>query len=476
VEILKDKDYINHITETMFDQTRKALKMPRDISVAFYRSAGLRRDEVMVTFADNDEMQTRVTQAMQGSQEERVHDALINARTSVRMTFGETTVETKLYVMSKPASAAFSGVDKESLEIALRQRVIIPRVLVGIPRANKTDHELKVIGDTVTKLTNGSVAVRVIETANPQEYADELIRYANAAYSARAEYPLLRILDAQTIDQEAIAVLVQSAMSSVRLDARELRNIMAFLKKGLNKITKVDIDKVLRDLMTRTLIHDPSMKYRYHPATTAMFSARKTMVSVTTQGVLENGLSLAVRIQRRWDMMGITKKEDDPCNETIIITDPNFRRENIEKYLEAQGLENYVDASNVIIANTDQNRSVDYVIQEVTSRMQTRGVPAITPDRIGIRSAEGELTYQGEPKSLLLQLQRDARSGRFFNINMYELLFDLFSTSGDLRPIPAGLEQKGKNLFFYLPRTVPINYQKEVDLYRRTIEHILSAA
>jgi len=200
------------------------------------------------------------------------------------------------------------------------------------------------------------------------------------------------------------------------------------------------------------------------------------MVSVTTQGVLENGLSLAVRIQRRWEMMGITKKEDDPCNETIIITDPNFKRENIAQYLEAQGLDNYVDASNVIIANTDQNRNVDYVIQEVTARMQTKGAAAITPDKIGIRSAEGELAYQKEPKALLLQLQRDERSGRFFNINMYELLFDLFSTSGDLRPIPPGLEQRGKNLFFYLPRAIPINYQKEVDLYRRTIEHILSAA
>jgi hypothetical protein len=318
------------------------------------------------------------------------------------------------------------------------------------------------------ELGGGRVKVKILTSEKPELYVNELTWVANESKS-----PIFRVLDAERLDDEAITLVVNELVNQVKLDKEELVRIMEFLKKDLATITRVDIDSVLTMLQERTMRRDPSIQYRYNPATTTMFTNmvkdKKTIVSATTQGVIESGLSWATRIQNRWDKMGITRKEDDPIGEMIIVTDPKLNDKNIDRYLTSRSLNKYVDIRNVIYANTPETNTVDYVEEQIQRRPNLAKVP------IGIRANEGELAVRGEPESLLLQLKRDDRSGLFVNINMYEVLFDLLSNNGEMRPI-LGLEQIRKNVFMYLPPIVPRDYKTEMENYNRTVQFIRTAA
>ncbi|MDP2913205.1 MAG: hypothetical protein Q8N91_04275, partial [Candidatus Omnitrophota bacterium] len=340
-----------------------------------------------------------------------------------------------------------------------------PDFILGIPSIGHSQAELDKAIATIQRLAGSRIAVEVLDKEeSPEGNVNKLVGMAN-----ERGIPLVRILDSDKLDDDSITVVINELMGQAELDREELVRIMEFLKKTLDKIDKVDIDKVLAAWQARTLRRDPSFLYKYHPATNKMFKEATNMVSAATQGVVDSGLSWAARIQERWDRMGVKSKNDDPVKETIVITDSGINTTNIDKYLASRGLDKYIDSSNAVFANTKDTKALSYVEDEISR------ITGVSKDHIGIRSKEGELSVTGDPESVLLQLKHYEKTGQFVNINMYEVLFDLLSNNGEWRPIP-GLDKKGKNLFIYLPPMVPRDYQAEMENYSRTVEKIMKSA
>jgi hypothetical protein len=338
------------------------------------------------------------------------------------------------------------------------------KILIGIPAEGKSQSELESARALIEELTNGKARVEPVYGKTAQENIEIVTALAR---DRRVRFG--RLLDTQNLDQEAIAVALESIVQDLKLDRRELRSIQRFLR--LPQIEKVDIDKLLRVLRERTLRHDPSLRYAYSQNAEGFFKAQTQAASITTQGVAEAGLSWAARIEARWKRMGITDKRDDPIKEYLVITDRKFDRKGVDRYLIARGLDRYIDSRNVLFEETSTS--------EVVARVQ-RDNPGLGLDRIGIRTLEQEENFTIDRDDVVtLKLGKvTTTSGQelYVNINMYEVLFELLAASE--KPQVPGLEnEKGtQKIYLYLPPIVPHDYEKEMTRYRLTVERIMTAA
>ncbi|HPM43235.1 MAG TPA: hypothetical protein PLV52_05340, partial [Candidatus Omnitrophota bacterium] len=60
--------------------------------------------------------------------------------------------------------------------------------------------------------------------------------------------------------------------------------------------------------------------------------------------------------------------------------------------------------------------------------------------------------------------------------NSYEVLLELFAQSGYWRNIPYLTKDEDKNIFKYLPKNLPKNYEEEIRMHREFVKLVLSAA
>jgi hypothetical protein len=103
----------------------------------------------------------------------------------------------------------------------------------------------------------------------------------------------------------------------------------------------------------------------------------------------------------------------------------------------------------------------------------------IGQENVGIRSVSGELKLQGErvATGVLLEVESIVMNGEkvYVAINSYQALLRLLTAEGEIE-IPGVSKDDVKGIFRYLPRTVPIDYEKEIKGYIEAIMVIRTAA
>ena len=104
------------------------------------------------------------------------------------------------------------------------------------------------------------------------------------------------------------------------------------------------------------------------------------------------------------------------------------------------------------------------------------------PDNVGIRAVEGEFDFAGMKEDKipgkLLEIQAIEMNGQkvYVAMNSYQTLLNmLLAAEGELPP-GVSPDEKIRGIFRYLPRAIPIDYEKEVRSYMEAIEIIRTAA
>jgi hypothetical protein len=103
----------------------------------------------------------------------------------------------------------------------------------------------------------------------------------------------------------------------------------------------------------------------------------------------------------------------------------------------------------------------------------------IGQENVGIRSVSGELKLEGDrvTTGVLLEVEPITMNGErvYVAINSYQALLRLLTAEGEIE-IPGVSKDDVKGIFRYLPRTVPIDYEKEIKGYIEAIAVIRTAA
>ncbi|MFA5499444.1 MAG: PEP/pyruvate-binding domain-containing protein [Candidatus Omnitrophota bacterium] len=103
----------------------------------------------------------------------------------------------------------------------------------------------------------------------------------------------------------------------------------------------------------------------------------------------------------------------------------------------------------------------------------------IGQENVGIRSVSGELKLEGDKVTtgVLLEVEPITMNGErvYVAINSYQALLRLLTAEGEIE-IPGVSKDDVKGIFRYLPRTVPIDYEKEIKGYIEAIAVIRTAA
>jgi hypothetical protein len=346
------------------------------------------------------------------------------------------------------------------------------RLIVGVNANNIPGRDVAEFARRISFLTDGQVNVVALKASSRDEQLIELREMGKGA----GNIPTI-LSDLGTLDSGSVISTLKAIDDAVGLEVENntLRTIERFILASLPGIGPVDIDEALIAMKKRSILFDPSSGYRYTNAAADRFKklsgqARETtrkqrLVSATTTGVIDNGLSWSARIQARWEKTGVLNMGSDPISEFVIVSDPRIGTDpaSVRTYLKSRGLEDYIPPDNVIFAETASEAAG--IISRKTG---------LAAQNIGIRALREELRPD-TPDVTLLQLDKTAE-GLYANINLYEILFDIICSPQN-EPVPIkGLTKLGERLFIYIPPSIPGYFMEEMKKYRIAVERIAIAA
>jgi hypothetical protein len=98
--------------------------------------------------------------------------------------------------------------------------------------------------------------------------------------------------------------------------------------------------------------------------------------------------------------------------------------------------------------------------------------------KVGIIGTEGELRLQGEMPGMLLEIQPIVMNGKpvYVTIDSLKVLLSMIEMAAEGRLPPGVAKSDIAGIFKYLPRIVPIDYDKEVGAYVEAVTAIRIAA
>jgi anaerobic magnesium-protoporphyrin IX monomethyl ester cyclase len=347
--------------------------------------------------------------------------------------------------------------------------------IVGVPRGSVPPLERPAIAREIDRIFNGSAEIYVMESSNPAELMAEAsrrgIKYGAILDIGSGSNIQEAIAHLQALADKAfreahadIAIINASNMDSIALS--DLAAKVAAIERLLPAAAPASIEALKADLQRRTRVIGASFAHVDSAALNALLENKDRAVSVTTQGVVESGMlySLRDKIRARWQNMDIHDKRDDPIKEVVAITDPRIKNDDAAKrYISALGLEGYVDYA---FARTAE---------------EVNGLSTLydgTAGRVGLRVKKGEIKDYESLRylvPLLVILELGDINGVFVDTNSYEALFELFAIE-ELPNIPGVSKDEAKRIFIYIPKAVPMDYDKEVREHQRALRAILSAA
>ncbi|MFA6320649.1 MAG: histidine phosphatase family protein [Candidatus Omnitrophota bacterium] len=192
----------------------------------------------------------------------------------------------------------------------------------------------------------------------------------------------------------------------------------------------------------------------------------KKVAHATTEQVAVQDMSFARNLERS-NSLGV---------KNVFVYGEIFEREEQARaFLSASG---YKGSLNDIVYVNRHDKSFDGVINEIQTKTGT--------DNIGIRPAEGEFKDLNSARAKILEVQTITIKGKrvLLTMNTYEALLKILKSEGTNAEISLALEgwlpgvvyDQERNIFKYLPRTVPVNYGEEMETYRNAVLLLSSAA
>jgi hypothetical protein len=288
----------------------------------------------------------------------------------------------------------------------------------------------------------------------PYEHAVAALRsYLGGLESERfaAKYPGIVILNEDNINEASL---------------EDLREILRAIIDSAVPAAPMTIEKLAAMLESRTRNIAATCAHTQSRELGAFMENRDQAVSIATQGILEAEMMYALRdkIQSRWSKSGITDKAKDPIRELVVITDPAMTRAKAEKYLNTLGLMQYVE---LVMADD---------LAATLGTLKAKGIV-----KFGIRSREGEIKDYAallrDMQDATIKLELGAIDGQYLDTNSYEVLLELFAQGeSQWKEIPGITKDERRNIFIYIPRAVPFNYEKEIREHQEAIALMMSAA
>jgi hypothetical protein len=199
---------------------------------------------------------------------------------------------------------------------------------------------------------------------------------------------------------------------------------------------------------------------------------RNKVIAATTEEIAANDIFFVENIQKA-EAQGIV-----PC----FIYGSTYKTEKEARaFISACGYTGNLD--NIIFANKNDHPSYDSLVRAIQEKARVAG-KAVSLDKIGIRAADQEVYTEERdgktaPIGKLLAVQPfELPNGEkmYVTINTYQMLLGIVEgMTLEALGIP-GLAQDAKGIFRYLPRSAPIDYEKEIGTYKRAIEVVATAA
>jgi hypothetical protein len=291
-------------------------------------------------------------------------------------------------------------------------------------------------------------------------------------------------------DAKDVIGSVSLTASSILVDSRtrkELEDVLAKVRDNIEAIKRCDVDKDRAELERLWARHSGAIRgLRWY------ISYRKDAI----KNVYNNNIDGAVREASWYD-----KKIAVATTETVAEFDP-FTFDNIQKAA-AQGITNYFIYGDTLKTLEEAQgfvRACGYEGDMAAIRfIDKRGlsyrqlVAKIQEDtgfdaqNIGIRAAAGEFELpkkeEGAIPGILLEVQPVSMNDQkvYVAMNSYQTLLKILTqlkegaTLNEIN-IPGVTNGIVNGAFKYLPRSVPIDYDKEIETYRNAIAIIRSAA
>jgi hypothetical protein len=304
----------------------------------------------------------------------------------------------------------------------------------------------------------------------------------------------VRNVTAETTLMEHRDMLLRINESSIRTRTRnELEEIIGIIKEILGRMERVDIDKAAmnalrsdlqKNIQTAELLLGRRLD-EIRPVYAAQdaerlakdaVSARGGLVIASTRSITECDIFSAENMARA-AKSGIVNcflyGNRDGINDEAAA----------KAFLKASG---YDEAAGKVVLVNRSGLTYGNLVSAIQSAVKTQTGQDVRIENIGIRSAEGEITTEEGSASVtgaLLEVERIRMNGQdmYAAINSYQALLNIMIQMKDRSAeegfnIPGVFDTAIKGVFRYLPRSIPVDYDREIRAYRAALSLIRSAA
>jgi hypothetical protein len=206
--------------------------------------------------------------------------------------------------------------------------------------------------------------------------------------------------------------------------------------------------------------------YNNMPLPTQAEVGEKLVAAATTEKVAMTDIYFGDNMNR---------VDKDRIKNAFIYGDILKTSEEAARFVRAAGYTG--DMDKILFINKKQFTYED-IVNKIA--MET-GIGTNNKQYVGIRAIKDELRFaeQEVDKGVLLEIQPINMNGQdiYVTINSYQTLLNMvlqLTAEGQLPPGVLPKDERG--IFRYLPRTVPIDYEKEIRSYIEAVEVIRTAA
>jgi hypothetical protein len=271
----------------------------------------------------------------------------------------------------------------------------------------------------------------------------------------------------------------------------ELRAIMAKIKELLPKIKAVNIDEavalrkeltaqqgLLRDAyINHMAVLNRSFGLNINKAISGALDAKKSVAIALTERTVENDLFSASSMEE------VAKNDSvrpffiyNIYNIPIAGRKPILTQRDAEEYLSLCGYSPAVIAKMQYINAAPNGVRLAYS-QIMENISKTAGV---ADNNIGMAAIENEFTRSAADKGVLLEVGSVTMGGKTFyaSVNTVQTLLNVLTqfNGRTLDNEVPDVAKKADGVFLYLPRAIPIDYNRELEAYREAVMLVRTAA
>ncbi|MDD5173205.1 MAG: hypothetical protein PHV48_00010, partial [Candidatus Omnitrophica bacterium] len=349
-----------------------------------------------------------------------------------------------------------------------------PDFVVGILRTTPNDREADVRAAFAGMGMTNVIVDRVVSPKNFMPPAGKVGIFISD--DVNLKYITLESIKAIELTANYRIIL---AMTNIDPDTRD--RIAKLIKEMLGEVKSIDaadIFKAAQDRMKR----DPNFAGKVGELSSLVQTRRDEIrdvyndMPIPTEAQI-NGRTFAVATTEKVAMSDICFGENASLATKKGIKNAFIYGDDLKTDKEAR---NFVVASGYtgnleeMIFINKNGQTYESIVNYITG---LPGIGASAKD-VGVRAIEGELNIVAtrEVPGKLLQIQSIEMNGKpvYATINSYQTLLNMLVAEGEL---PPGVKESDvKGVFRYMPRTLPIDYEKEIRTYIEAIAVIRTAA